>query len=210
MAIALPSPPRHTSLARLAMLALIVVLASEARAQTTPALDWQHGTTLAGFVGAASAPSQTDAAVGLSLGWEITPRFGIEGRAIWIGAGDPADAFSATLATRVPLRPGRRLVPFAAAGLGLHRARFDATATDIPDFYRSRLTSSALRHQTFTDFAVSLGGGIDVYLTRHLALQPEVTVLLATTRSDARAVTVYGAKLAYHFENHPTTPQRHR
>jgi hypothetical protein len=45
-----------------------------------------------------------------------------------------------------------------------------------------------------------------VFLARHLALRPEVTVLVVTTRDDARAVPVYGLHLAYHFESHPITP----
>jgi hypothetical protein len=185
---------------------VVTCLASGARAQTTSAGEWQRGTTLSGFVGAASAESDTDAAAGLALGWEITPRYGVEGRGIWLRAGDNEEGFGATLAARVALRPGRPIVPFAVGGVGLYRASFDTTATDIPDFYRTRLSSPGGR-ETFTDFAVSFGGGADLFLTRHLALRPEVTVLLAMTRSDARAVTVYGAQIAYHFEDHPITPQ---
>ena len=76
---------------------VLAMLAPGALAQTTSTADWRHGTTLGGFAGAASASSNTDAAAGLSLGWEVTPRFGVEGRGMWFRAGDNDDAFAATL-----------------------------------------------------------------------------------------------------------------
>jgi hypothetical protein len=60
--------------------------------------------------------------------------------------------------------------------------------------------------QTFDDFTVSMGGGADFFLAQHLALRPELTILLVTTRSNAHVVPVFGAHLAYHFESHPMTP----
>ena len=66
--------------------------------------------------------------------------------------------------------------------------------------------STGFQGRTFDDFVVALGGGVDVFLASHLALRPEVTVLLVTTRSDIRTVPVYGVHLAYHFESHPITP----
>jgi hypothetical protein len=187
---------------------MLVILAgaSNAAAQTPSGLEWRQGTTLAGFGGAASTSSDTDAAAGLSLGWEVTRRFGVEGRGIWLRAGDGEDAFAATLAARVAIQPGRPIVPFAAAGVGLYRASFDAAPSVVPGFYRARMRSGGLGRQTFDDFAVLFGGGADFFVSRHLAVRPEVNVVLATTRSDVRAVTVYGVQLAYHFESHSITP----
>jgi hypothetical protein len=52
-----------------------------------------------------------------------------------------------------------------------------------------------------------MGGGAPIsFLAQHLSLRPELTVLLVTTRSNARAVPVFGTQLAYHFESHPITP----
>ena len=152
--------------------------------------------------------SDTDAAAGLSIGWEVTPRFAVEGRGIWLRAGVGQEAFAATLSGRAAWRPGEVFVPFAAAGVGLHYARFDSEATVIPDFYRERMSALGLPH-AFTDFALSFGGGADVFLTPHLSLRPEVMVLLAMTTSDARATTIYGVQLAYHFEDH-IIPARRR
>jgi hypothetical protein len=68
--------------------------------------------------------------------------------------------------------------------------------------------ASAFDERTFDDFVIAPGGGIDVFLANHVALRPEITLLLVTTRSDIRMVPVYGVHLAYHFESHPITPAR--
>ena len=186
---------------------VLASLASGANAQTETSVDWHRGTTLGAFVGAASASSDTDASAGLSLGWEITPRFGVEGRGLWFLAGSDQDGFAATLAGRFALQPARPLVPFVTAGVGMYLASFEASAANVPDFYRTRLTSAGLP-ETFTDFMLSFGGGVEMFVTRHFALRPEVNVLLVTSESSARAVAVYGAQLTYHFEDHVITPAR--
>lgn len=180
-------------------------LVHEAWAQAVAASEWHRGTTLAGFVGAASPASGTDVAAGLALGWELTPHFTLEGRGMWFDAGPGADALAAVLGARIPLVAARPVVPFASAGVGVYRATFDAAS------YQRRLMGmmsgpGRFPARAFDDFAVALGGGADIFLARHLALRPDLTVLLVTTRSDTRAVPVYGLQLAYHFESHPITP----
>jgi hypothetical protein len=138
----------------------------------------------------------------------MTPHFTLEGRGIWLDGGRRADAFAALLGARVPLLPARPLVPFLSAGVGMYRATFESASGSIPRFYGRRMTSEPGRFQgrTFDDFVVGFGGGSDIFLARHLALRPEVTILLVTTRSDRHTVPVYGVHLAYHFESHPITP----
>lgn len=177
--------------------------------------DVAPGTTLAGFVGAASPASGTDAAAGVALGWELTPHFTLEGRGMWLDAGPGAGAFAALFGTRFPLLATRPVVPFASAGVGVYRATFDAASSGVPAFYQRRMMgmmsgTGQFASRTFDDFAVGLGGGADIFLARHLALRPDVTVLMVTTRSDTRAVPVYGLQLAYHFESHPVTPGARR
>ena len=186
----------------------LMTSAPNAWSQTVAAGEWRHGTTLSGFVGAASASSDTSAAAGAALGWEIMPHFTLEGRGIWFDAGHRADAFTAVLGARVPLLAARPLVPFLSAGAGVYRATFESVSTTMPRFYQRRMMSGPTEFQgrTFDDFVVALGGGVDMFLASHLALRPEVTVLLVTTRSDTRTVPVYGVHLAYHFESHPITP----
>jgi hypothetical protein len=188
---------------------LVACAAIEAGAQTIGKVDWHRGTTLAGFIGAAAPSSETSAAAGLALGWELLPHLVIEGRGIWLDAGANAGSFAAALGARVPLRPARPVVPFLSSGVGFYHASFDRPRAGIPEFYRRRLDSAAdLASATFDDFAVAFGGGADVFLKEHLALRPEVTVMLVIAGSDVRPVPVYGVQLAYHFEDHPITPAR--
>jgi hypothetical protein len=132
---------------------------------------------------------------------------------MWLDAGSGADAFAALLGARFPLLATRPVVPFASAGVGVYRATFDAASSGVPTFYQRRMMGmmsgpGQFASRAFDDFAVALGGGADIFLAGHLALRPDVTVLLVTTRSDTRAVPVYGLQLAYHFESDPITPDR--
>jgi hypothetical protein len=162
--------------------------AVHASGQTVGGVNWQRGTTLGGFIGAASAQSVTDAAAGVTVGWELTPHLAIEGRGLWLDAGPGADAFTALLGARVPILPGRLIGPFAFGGAGLYRA-----------------TSA---NGSLDDFDLAVGGGADIALGERLALRPEVTVLVVTRRSGTRAIPVFGAQFAYHFESRPITPAR--
>jgi hypothetical protein len=166
--------------------AALMGLASYASGQTVAGADWHRGTTLGGFVGAASSQSVTDAAAGVTIGWELTPHLAIEGRGLWLDAGHGADAFTALLGARVPILPGRLFGPFVSAGVGLYRATSGGESRD--------------------DFDLAVGTGAEIALGEHLALRPEVTVLVVTRRSDTRAIPVFGAQLAYHFESRPITP----
>lgn len=99
------------------MAAAVALLAAAplAWAQAPAADDWRFGTTLAGFVGAATSSTGTGAAVGAALGWELAPHFTLEGRGIWLDAGRRADGFAALLGARVPRLPARPVVPFRVA-----------------------------------------------------------------------------------------------
>lgn len=182
--------------------------AGGASAQVIASDEWRQGTTLAVFGGAATG-SGTRAAAGASVGWEFLPRLTIDGSGVWEAPRRGASAFSGLLGVRVNVTPPAPAVPFVSAGVGLYRASFDTDAADVPSFYRRRLTGSGLgpaRSQTFDDFVFTVGGGVDLFLRRHVALRPDVRVLLVRGNSDTRAVAVYGVHLAFHFEEHPITP----
>jgi hypothetical protein len=177
----------------------------KALAQVIKADEWRKGTTLAVFGGAASG-SGTHAATGASVGWEVLPHLTIDGSGIWETPSRGMRAFSALLGVRVNLTPPAVTVPFVSGGLGMYRATLDGT-TGAPRFYGRRMTGSDLQQRyDFDDFAWSVGGGVDIFLQRHLALRPDVRVLLVHGPSEARAVPVYGLHLAYHFEEHVITP----
>ena len=189
--------------------AAVLIVASEAWAQATRAgdEDWQHGTTLAGFVGAASPFSGVDPALGLSLGWEVTPRLGVEGRGTWFATPDGVTAFAAAFGARMAFESARPILPFVSAGVGFYRATFEAPSSmAMPRFYGRRMRGTGRLSQTFDDFLVTIGTGTEVFVSRHVALRPELTVLLVKAPSDVRGIPLFGMHMAYHFESHPMTP----
>jgi hypothetical protein len=183
-------------------------LSIDASAQTMLPNPWQRGTLLSAFVGAGPGVSDTTATSGLGMGWEVTERFAVEGRGMWFQSVDGQSAFTALLLPRVSLLPSRAANPFVTAGVGMYRASFDAVSNDTPEFYRRRAAGGGLGSRTFDDFVVAIGAGVEVFASAHLALRPDVTMMLVTTRSDRRAVPVYGVHLEYYFESHDTAPSR--
>jgi hypothetical protein len=201
--------PRGVNVSIVAIVvAMLLPLASDARAQAGDVNeDWRHGTTLAGFVGAGSPFAGVDPALGLSLGWEMKPWLGFEGRGTWFPAPDGVSAFAAAVSTRVAFDSARPVLPYASAGVGFYRATFDSPASSAtPRFYRRRMGEAGLLGRTFDDLLLTAGAGAEVFLSRHVALRPELTVMVVASRSDARAVPVFGVQMAYHFESHPITP----
>ena len=168
--------------------AAVAAIVPQATGQTIAGHDWHQGTTLAGFVGSSSSQSVTDAAAGFTVGWELTPHFAVEGRGLWLDAGPGADAFTALLGARLPILPGRRIVPFVSGGAGVYRATSD--------------------QGSFDDFDLAVGTGGDIALGGRFALRPEVTILFVTTQTETRTIPVFGVHLAYHFDSHPVTPAR--
>jgi hypothetical protein len=183
--------------ATIAMLAASV----EAWGQTLQATPWQRGTTLGGFGGVASLESTTPA-LGTALGWEINRHVTVEGRGIWMTKDPGGTDFLVALNAIVPLRPLRNVVPFALAGVGMYRASVDATTGDVPDFYRQRLNGHP--RATFEDVALPFGGGANVFVTSHIAIRPEVSLILVMNGGETRTVGLYGVHVAYHFAPHKT------
>jgi hypothetical protein len=187
----------------LAAVFAFLAVAPRASGQTIP-MDWRHGTTLAGFVGTESASSDVSPAAGVGLGWEVTRRLSFEGRGMWFRVNDGASDFAATLAAHVALLTPRPVVPFVSAGAGMYRATLNSASSVAPDFYRTRMLPDVLgaRNHTFQDFLMTVGGGVNVFVSSHLALRPEANLMLVTTSSDSRPLAVYGLQIVYHFEAH--------
>ena len=183
-------------------------LGAPVSAQVMADNEWRQGTTLSGFIGGATSPFTGAApALGLTIGWDLTPRLGIDGRGLWIPS-EHGGAFAATLGGRLALQPARPFVPFVSAGAGFHRASFDRPAGPAAWFYRDRMLMREGRSHgySFTDFALALGAGADIFLSRHIAVRPDLSAMIVTSRSDVRLVPVYGVHLSYHFESRPITP----
>jgi hypothetical protein len=200
---------------RATFLALVafLVLAMSTTASTQPVPpgnEWSHGTTLNAFVGMASASSNSGPLAGGAAGWEITPRFGLEGSVAWLDRPTSASAFAADLTAHVsPLRP-RTAVPFLKGGVGLYRTSFDSSRDVMPGFYSRRMAAlgSAFRtRHAFTDPSFVVGAGVNVFPTRHFAMRPEIEAIIVMRSSQTYVVTTVTMHVAYHFEDHPVSPQ---
>jgi hypothetical protein len=172
---------------------------------------WRRGTTLNVFGGLTAGTGDLGALAGGALGWEITPRIALEGSGAWTEWGHDAHAFSAAFRALVPLRASRSVAPFLAAGAGLHRATFQVADPDIPAFYRRRIgdrVGAFSSTATFTDPSLVFGGGVNLFLTRQIAVRPEVDATVVARNGYARTTAEVRVHFAYHFEDHPITPLR--
>jgi Outer membrane protein beta-barrel domain len=186
-------------------------VASNASAQTPPTtVGWSHGTTVNLFAGVATASSDTGPLAGGAFGWEVTPRIGIEGSGSWLDRADGAGAFAADLKALINLAPGHAVMPFLHGGIGMYRAWFDLSQGTLPDFYADRLEDSAVAvtTPTFTDPSFVVGGGMNFFVSRHLAIRPDVDWKIVRSHSESYVVTTVNVHLSYHFEDHPITPSR--
>jgi len=168
---------------------------------------WGHGTTL-NLVGGAAAVSGDRAAIaGGAFGWEIRPWFAIEGGGTWLDWGQAAHAFAPSVAAQVGLLT-RPFVPFVTGGVGLYHASFNRLDSTMPGFYRRRMMgmSDMGSTATFTDPSVVGGGGVNVFVSRHWTIRPEILATAVLRDSHRFIVTTGAVRLGYHFEDHPVTP----
>lgn len=173
--------------------------------------EWSRSTTLEGFGGVAVDSSRSGPVLGGVLGWEVTPRLAIEGAGSWAEFGDDTTAFGGALKVRARLFPRGPLDPFVQAGVGMYRAAFSARETEIPDFYRPRMTAKLPGgSQTFTDPTLVAGGGVNVFITRNVAIRPDVEAMVVLRGGQRHVVTTVALHAVYLFESHPVTPVRVR
>jgi hypothetical protein len=192
-------------------LLLLSMCSSRVFAQQSPPLaDWSHGTTMNGFVGVTSDSSHSGAVLGGAAGWELTPGIAIEGSGGWTDFGQGTTSFAGALKARVRLFGRRQIDPFVAGGVGLYRASFGVDEKDVPAFYRRRLNtaSTSVGERTFTDPSLLAGGGVSVFVNRHLAIRPDVEAAFVIRDGHNHLVTTVAVHLVYHFENHPVTRAR--
>lgn len=195
-----------------ALSAVLLGIPAVGVAQTAPQHEWSHGTTINGFAGVASDPSKNGAVLGGAVGWELTPLFALEGTGAWFDRGGSVDAFAGALKALVTLAPGHRAMPFLQAGIGLYRASFERFDGPMPEFYRRRLPAGMSHGQieAFTDPTFVFGGGANVFLTKHVALRPDVEVMRVMRGGHHYTLTSVAVHLGYHFEDHPVTPARRK
>lgn len=188
--------------------ALLVSLPAYAQRQVpevTPT-DWDHGSTVSVEGGVVRATSAAHPLLGGAVGWEMRPRLAIEGSGRWLGYEGATTGFGAALSVKAGARRAG-VSPFVEAGFGL--LRVSGTRSDLPAFYQRRLSdASALSRITFTDPAWHVGGGVSVFVSRRLAVQPAIDVLLVRGDGEGTAVGVFAVRAVYHFEDHEVTPSR--
>ena len=185
--------------------------AAWAQSPIAPA-EWNRCTTLNGFVGAAGDTSQVGTAFGGAIAWDITPALAIEGAGSWIEYGHETTGFAGNLKVRARMSGKRTVDPFVLGGIGLYRASFGPDDPAVPDFYRNRMThtGTATISHTFTDPTLVVGGGLNVFLTRHFAIRPDVEAAIVLHGGDSHVITTAAVHAVYHFESHPVTPARRR
>jgi hypothetical protein len=189
---------------------LIVLLAAPpAAAQSLQPVDhqWSHGTTLGLVGGVGTTSDATGAVLGGSIGWEFTPRVGLDATATWLDRQTGASAFSAALSVHAGLPTLPRLAPYVEGGFGMYIATFDPSeGGTIPPFYADRM-SGALS-QTFVDPAFAAGAGFDLFRSRRVAVRPLFGALIAFRDGDAYTVGTFTVRVEYHFERHPVRASR--
>ncbi len=192
----------------------VVSLAAPAWAQSVvQANEWGRGTTLTGFTGVAVDSSRRGPLFGGAVGWEITPRLAIEGSGLWAEHGSGSDVFAGALKVRAALFGARErlraAVPFLQAGIGMFRASLDVR-DDMPGFYRHRMPRDVSRGVTrsFTDPSVVFGAGADVFVSRNLAIRPDVEAMVVLRSSASHIAAAIRFNVVYHIEDHPVTPAR--
>jgi hypothetical protein len=188
---------------------VILAVTASAWAQTGIRPDeWSHGTTLNGIVGVPIEPDRAGAALGGAVGWEVTPRFAIEGTGSWLDFGHDASGFAGAISLRTRLFGHRKVDPFVQAGIGMYRA-FYGPASTLPEFYERRSEFRQLAgNRTFTDPTVVAGGGTNIFLNRRFAVRPDVTATIVLRDRRHHVITTVGVHAVFHFEDHPVTPAR--
>jgi hypothetical protein len=184
----------------------VAASAAPVAAQTPPSPDpWRHGATVTVGGGTASASGEVNGLGSGSMSWELTPRLALEGTAFWLDRAHDAGAFAAALSARFDLSPPRRVVPFVDSGFGFYDATFDLRQGTPPAFYRQRgaQPSVGATMVSFTDPMLLVGGGGDVFLNTHLAVRPEIALLLAIHGSQTYDIATVTVRFVYHFERHP-------
>jgi len=190
---------------------VVFVLTGTAVAQTPPPrLSFTHGSTLNLFAGGVAAPSRSGALGGGAFGWEVSPRWTIEGSGEWTEWGSHSRGYAAAMTALAGLGGGRSLMPFVTGGVGLYHASFARLGSAVPAFYRRRIGNSpdVATAAAFTDPTLVVGGGLNTYVNRHWAIRPDVRTMVVLRDSHSYVVTAFAVHVAYHFEDHPITPAR--
>jgi hypothetical protein len=192
--------------------AVLVITASTAAAQPPMKAAYEPSTrcsSLAVYGGVSTAESDAGGLVGGTAGFQITPRFALEGEAFWLDRPGSESGFSGALNARWTLVRKWRAMPFVKAGAGLYHASFAVDDDTVPPFYRDRIATAEVGTQrSFTDPAVIAGGGVDIHLSRRVSLRPQGDAMWVFDHGTSRIMPAFTLHLAFHFDEHPITSSR--
>jgi hypothetical protein len=183
--------------------AIILSVTSSLQAQTKlPAHMWSHCTTLSMAGGATTASDHNGGMLGAAIGWEMTPRLGLEGSGTWFAKPAGSNAFAGALSVRAVLAETQTLAPFVEGGFGLYAASFDPNrATDIPAFYANRMSGTITNW--FTDPAFFAAAGVDVFRSNRVAIRPTIGAIFAVNDGHAYTTGTMSVRVEYHFGGLP-------
>ena len=198
------------------LLAVTLALpAASASAQTAARepVDFRHATTLGITGGGAVDGEQAGPAAGALLGWQLSPRIGIEGFGRWFARDHDSNAFAAALTVQANVASLGTASMFVNGGFGMYYVDFGSSAMgSMPEFYRRRMSDehAPVSGRSFTDPAIVAGGGLQFALSRHVILRPSIDTTIVPAQSRYHFVTTFAVSLAYRFEQHPVTSSRGR
>jgi len=230
--------------------AVLAVTAPAALAQS------ESGIAVAVSGGIASGTSNTGAALGGSMLFDINERVSIEGQGTYLDRGAGADGFTVGGGLLVNLLRSREpVVPYAVVGGGVYHVSYDlanprflgpagtqfaaggtvcpAPGTGfgfgpgpglgagartcpgsavgywgvgaLPQFYARRLgplafpRSAAWDTRTFTDPALSVGGGLRVNITDRLMFRPALRAVVVFADGETHTLGVFVVNVGYRF-----------
>jgi hypothetical protein len=193
--------------------AVVAALLAAVPAQAQGTEPGGTASTIAFIGGGAMTASTEGALVGGTAVYDLNRRLSLEGQGAWFDRGTRADAYTASASLLVNVVPrGRTAVPYVAAGAAVYRASFDVPSFDgrwmlegMPGFYARRLAAMPFRPavafeaRTFTDPAVTMGGGVRVTLATHLELRPDARAIVVLDGGNSHTIGVVGVNVGYRF-----------
>lgn len=178
----------------------------------------------AGFAsGASGSYHMAGGTLGGTLSRDLGSRLALEATAAALNRGFGENGLSLSASLLVNLRPRtEKAVPYFALGGGVYRASFGSQGSygmmggsyggspwnygRMPMFYGNRMNPSELDQdgrfygsRTFTDPAVTVGGGIKVDLGSHLSLRPDIRALVVMSGGDSYTVGLFTLNFGYRF-----------
>ena len=183
--------------------------------------------SLALLGGASAGSDQIGVAVGATLLFDVSRRVGVEARSVYMDRGPGSSALDLTANVLVKLLDTGRANPYLAIGGGAYVAMFDLgnrqqfgmmgndftwdntaqagptfAGSGMPMFYAQRMGSITVpsdgwHMRSFTDPALSFGGGVNVELRRGMYLRPDARMLVVV--GDGETLTVTSATLSFGY-----------